>query len=576
MRVLLIQPPYPFSEFPKPSSALMLLGAVLKEEGHEVRGLDLLSTRPTPAKIEDCLQRFQPQVVGTTSVTMNFPEAIRILRHCKRFSPEILTLLGGPHATFMDRPILQEGSAVDIVVRGEGEETLRALIRSLQRKNEWGSIRGISFRRNGTIVRTPSRPLIPDLNALPPPDRSLFPVSRYLALQVPVSILSSRGCPVGCAFCVGSRMMGQRGRFREPRRVVDEIEAALRLGFEEVCIDDDLFSRSRRHVRAICQEILGRRLRFKMHIFSRVDTVDRDLLEWLKEAGCAMICFGLESGSQKILDGVNKGITLGKVRRTIELCRTIGITPFGSFILGLPGETRVTMRETLAFARSLEIPFGFHLLAPFPGTPVRDRAAQYGLKILTNDWSLYDADHAVTENAHLPAHEVERFAQAFFQDLEEKIQAMREATLQGSYRGPFRKEMEKRIAVDFAWRMLSEDGLEKYGTFPLAEAQRNRGVFDPLEPLVDRIGKMVSDPKSLIRSQLERFFQKGWIQCRVEASRIRWQWREDSSGPGPPFPQSRGPQTRLTEMPGPARPMVAKPPLGAWVNFRREGLRPLR
>ena len=310
MKVLLVQPPYPYSEFPKPSSALIFLGTVLRQAGIEVEILDLLSTRYSLKKIEDRLNRYQPDVVGATSVTMNFPAAVKILQHCKAITPEVKVIMGGPHVTFTAEKTLRDFPEVDIIVRGEGEETIQDLVFALAKGKSLEETKGITFRRNGTIVRTEDRPFIKDLDLLPLPDRTLFPLSRYLAMHVPASVLSSRGCPTGCSFCVGYRMTGRQGRFRNPLRVLDEIESAHLLGFQEICIDDDLFTRNRRHVYAICDEIGCRGLKFKMYIFARVDTVDAPLLKKLKEAGCAMICFGLESGNQKVLDLANKRTTL--------------------------------------------------------------------------------------------------------------------------------------------------------------------------------------------------------------------------------------------------------------------------
>ncbi|MFH1757084.1 MAG: radical SAM protein, partial [Pseudomonadota bacterium] len=312
MKALLVQPPYPFSEFPKPSWALMSLGAVLQQQGVEVEVLDLLSTRCSPRKIEERLSRFQPDLIGATCVTMNFPSAVKILQHCKAFAPRATIIMGGPHVTFTAAETLRDFPEVDIIVRGEGEETLQELVRVLDAGRSLQEVKGLSFRRNGAILQTEDRPFIQDLNLLPLPDRTLFPLARYLAMRVPASVLTSRGCPTGCSFCVGYRMTGRKGRFRDPIRVVDEIESARLLGFEEICIDDDLFTRNRRHVFRICEEIGRRGLKGKMYIFARVDTVDAVLLKKLKDAGCAMICFGLESGNQKILDQANKRTTLEK------------------------------------------------------------------------------------------------------------------------------------------------------------------------------------------------------------------------------------------------------------------------
>jgi radical SAM superfamily enzyme YgiQ (UPF0313 family) len=511
----------------------MSMGAVLQEQGMEVEVLDLLSTRYSQKKIEDRLARYRPDLIGITSVTMNFPSAVRILQTCKALMPDAATVIGGPHATFTAEETLQSFPEVDLVVRGEGEETIQELAAALERKQTLAKVKGLTFRHNGSIVRTEDRPFIQDIDRLPLPDRTLFPISRYLAMRVPASVLTSRGCPTGCSFCVGYRMTGRKGRFRNPLRVVDEIEAARRLGFEEVCIDDDLFTRNRRHVTAICDEILKRGLKLKLYIFARVDTVDESLLRKLKEAGCAMICFGLESGNQRILDLANKRATVERARRAVELSKAAGISPLGSFILGLPGETRETMEETVSFAQSLGIPHGFHLLSPFPGTRIREKASEYGIKILTDDWSLYDADHAVTETEALKAAEVESLAKNFFGHLTVEIESMKKGTLNGTYAGPYREEMEKRLEVDFAWKLLSGDLIEEEGTIPQAEAPLRADRPDPLEPLVRRLAAAAAAPQEFVERILRKWASKELIVCRKDSGLHRWTWREPSRARSP-------------------------------------------
>jgi radical SAM superfamily enzyme YgiQ (UPF0313 family) len=308
--------------------------------------------------------------------------------------------------------------------------------------------------------------------------------------------------------------------------VVKEIESAYHLGFEEVCIDDDLFTRNRRHVFAICDEMGRRGLKMNMYIFARVDTVDSLLLRRLKEVGCTMICFGLESGNQRILDRAHKRITLEKARRAVELSKDAGISPFGSFILGLPGETRETLEETLAFAQSLGIPYGFHLLAPFPGTKIRERASEYGIKILTDDWSLYDADHAVTETEGASAEEVESFAQSFFRKLESQIEEMRKGTLAGTYEGPYRQEMEKRLEVDFVWKLLAGDLIEEQGKISRAEIRGAAEEEGPLNPLAVRLAGIVSMPLPFVEGKLSKLFERDLIRCEEGADFFRWVWRE--------------------------------------------------
>ena len=523
MRILLIQPPYPFSEFPKPSSALMSLGTILKQAGKEVEVLDLLSAHYSTDKIDRRLARFKPDVIGVTSVTMNFPLAVQTLQYCKRKAPEAVAVMGGPHVTFTAEETLRKYPEVDIVVRGEGEETMRELVRALEHGESLERVRGLSFRRNGETVKTGDRPFIADLDALPMPDRTLFPLSRYLAMRVPVSVLSSRGCPMDCSFCVGYRMTGRKGRFRDPLKVVDEIEASRGLGFEEVCIDDDLFTRKRSHVFPICDEILRRGLEMNLYIFARVDTVDEPLLKKLREAGCRMICFGLESGNQKVLDLAHKRATPEKARRAVDLCKEVGISPLGSFILGLPGETRETMEETISFAQSLGIPYGFHLLSPFPGTRVRERASEFGLKILNDDWSLYDADHAVTETEGVSAAEVQSFAKSFFGKLGADIEEMKRGTIAGTYQGPFRKDMEKRVEVDFAWKLLSGDLIEEKGKILRSEVQ---GTDGPIIPLAQRLAGILSLPFPFVETKIRKLAYRKHILCREEDGGFRWEWKE--------------------------------------------------
>jgi hypothetical protein len=265
-----------------------------------------------------------------------------------------------------------------------------------------------------------------------------------------------------------------------------------------------------------------------MYIFARVDTVDPLLLRRLKEAGCTMICFGLESGNQEILDLAHKRITLEKVRRAVELSKDAGISPFGSFILGLPGETRETLEETLAFAQSLGVPYGFHLLAPFPGTKIRERASEYGIKILTDDWSLYDADHAVTETDGVPAAEVEGFARSFFQKLGGQIEEMRKGTLAGTYQGPYRQEMEKRIEVDFVWKLLAGDLIEEQGEIPRAEIRGAGEKEGPLNPLAVRLAGIVSLPLPFVEGKLRKLSERGLIRCQEGMDSFRWVWRESA------------------------------------------------
>ncbi len=225
----------------------------------------------------------------------------------------------------------------------------------------------------------------------------------------------------------------------------------------------------------------------------------------------------------EILDRAHKRITLEKSRRAVELSKEAGISPFGSFILGLPGETRETMEETYAFAQSLRIPFGFHLLSPFPGTKIRERASEYGIKILTDDWSLYDADHAVTETEGISAEEVESFAKSFFGRLGAEIEEMKRGTVAGTYRGPYREEMEKRVEVDFVWKLLAGDLVEEHGVIPRAEVSVTGERERPLQLFAQRLASIVSLPLPLVESKLRKLSDRGLILCHPKGLDSKFQ-----------------------------------------------------
>ena len=411
--VLLVNPFYPIDETPSPPLGLACLAGALEAAGCEVRILDLVVEAYHPERLQQVLETFQPRIVGATSVTMTFDHAVGVLADIKALAPRVVTVMGGPHVTFWAGETLTRYPAVDIVARGEGETTIVSLALALAADNDWSQLPGIVFRRGGAVIDNGWPAPQADLNALPPPARHLLPLGRYRALHMPISMTTSRGCPHGCIFCVGRKMVGARVRYRDPVRVVDELADIAAYGFHQVNLADDLFTASAGHCRAVCEEILKRGLEVRWTSFARVDTVSPDMLKRMRQAGCQAVSFGIESGDPGILKTIRKGITLEQVEAAVAMCNAAGLMPHGSFILGLPGETPETLERTLAFGRRLEAmgaSYGFHLLAPFPGTRVRDRAAEYGLKILTDDWRQYHANRAIVETATVPAARLDEIA----------------------------------------------------------------------------------------------------------------------------------------------------------------------
>ncbi len=519
MKILLIIPPYPVEEYPALATGPMYLAAVLMRDGHDVEVLDLLVSEPTRHKVEETLGRFSPDLVGITSVTMTFPEAAEILGWVKRCQPQVRTVMGGPHVTFAAERSLQECAALDIVVRGEGEETVLELAQVLSEDGDLSQVRGLSFRRDGAIQATQDRPLLADLDTLPFPAWDKLPLARYRALRGKVGVLSSRGCPYGCIFCVGQRMVGRKGRFRSPDSVVDEMEWLASRGFSSIGIDDDLFTLRQRHVEAVCGEIRSRHLPITFHAFARVDTVDPELLKTMKDAGCADILYGVESGCQEILDRIGKRIGLEQVRSAVAMGKEAGISIFASFILGLPGETPDTLRRTAEFARSLGCKYGFHLLSPFPGTRIRDEAQAFGITILTDRWDHYDANRVVTLTPHVRPEHVEEILERYDKDVEAYCAVQEDHVRAGIAPDQERHEVLTRRVKAVAWEILRRDLLEKHGRVD-GESSRAEG----LRALGRQLSQELPFPIHRIQEGLDIWEREGILRCDQDAWGQSWRW----------------------------------------------------
>ncbi|MCX8124383.1 MAG: B12-binding domain-containing radical SAM protein [Spirochaetes bacterium] len=414
MKVLLINPPYPFEESPSPPFGLMALAAYLEDKNIEVKIEDYIVNRFSEQRVKSIMSTFAPDVVGSTGVTMNIKKALSILQIYKQVNPDLVTVLGGPHATFDAHNILLHHPYIDVIVRGEGELTFHQLLSHLYDKSTYPDIAGISYRDNdNTIVHNPNRDFIPDINILPYPARHLVELSKYRALGFPINMMTSRGCPFNCIFCVGSKMVGRKVRYFDTDRVVNEFAMLATMKFKQINIVDDLFTSNKSRCIEVCKEIVRRGIQHPWTAFARVDTVNLELLEHMKEAGCTMLCFGIESGNQEILDKVKKKITLEKCKQAVEMCKKVGISPMTSYILGLPGETEETIKKTLEFAKELSDNYGFHVLAPFPGTEVREMKDYYEIEILTNDWDLYDANRAVSVTPWVTAEKINEIVDRF-------------------------------------------------------------------------------------------------------------------------------------------------------------------
>ena len=486
---------------------LAYIAGVLEHSGNEVDVLDLLVSKYSKDKIKRKLKESQTDIVAMTSVTMNYPIASGILNYCKSVNKDVVTVIGGPHVTFRPVETLNEAPWIDIVVRGEGEQTMLDIVSG----KKLDQIDGIAFRSgsDGTKL-TGERRLIENLDELPLPARHLFPLSRYHALASPGSLITGRGCPFTCIFCVGSKMGGRRARYRNPKLVADEIEQCLAYGFEEVNLEDDLFTLNHKHLYAICDEIINRGLRFNWRAFSRVDTVNPEVVQKLKKAGCIGFCYGIESGNQQIVDKVKKRITLARAREAVRMAKDAGISVQASFILGLPGETKETLLQTLQFGQELGTFYGLHVLAPFPGTEVREKAKEYGIEILTDDWSKYDANRPVTRTEGAGPEDIIAVLHRYYRGLR-----LTADDLEGVESDQAEIEKSKRRSP-LAWALVQGDVLENLGLMEPGA--------DPVEDLASRLAEIVRYPLHQVSESIEKWVGKGLLKYDLKDGHLVWSW----------------------------------------------------
>lgn len=522
VRILLVVPPYALEEYPVPPLSLSYLSGSLLAHGFEVEILDLLTSKTSAAKIRHKLQHYQPQLVGTTAVTMTFPAAARILKVCKECDPSITTVVGGQHASFAAEDAFRRAPWIDIVVAGEGDLTLVEVASALDKGADLGTVAGLYINRNGKAIKTDRRPLIENLDDLPLPARHLLPLSKYHGLGAACSVISSRGCPYGCIFCTTPRMYGRKVRFRRPLLVVDEIEMMYReYGFSMMNMVDDTFTLNHSHARELCRELIRRNLPVKWGAFSRVDTLTPDLLNLMRDAGCTCILFGVESGNQEVLNNIKKGITPEKVRNGIRLVTEAGIGTFASFILGLPGETPERARETQAFATELlerwGTQYGFHYLSPFPGTEIFEQARKMGIRVMTRNWARYNANEPITEASEGGLAGVREVMARYDEGIATAWENIRRQAAAGDAESI--RSLGNRQTTDFVWKLLREDAIETLG--------RVRGAATPQQAetiLTEVVARKLSTSLDVARREIGRLSQNRWLRPEPSANGYVWHW----------------------------------------------------
>jgi anaerobic magnesium-protoporphyrin IX monomethyl ester cyclase len=391
MKVLLVDPPDLFLAGAGQTRqvqplGLGYIGAVLASD-HDVRFLlpdtcPYLGTDPW-AELARVVRDEAPDLVGLTAVTATYPSAARFAELVKGVDPEIPVVLGGVHASTLPAEALAGAPAVDFVVRGEGEETLRELAGALEASRagrarfDPGAIAGLHYRdEDGAVRHGPARPSLTDLDAVPFPLREGLVYTADLHPAFYQAMVTLRGCPYQCIYCAVPSSNDRLTRYRSAGNVVDEL-AHLRERHAVSCIffHDSVFSLHRKRTIAICDEMLARDLVTPFHCQTRADRVDPELLALMKRAGCEQIFFGIESGDLESLARIRKKMPLEQIRDAVAMVREHEIRCTGFFMIGFPWETREHIERTAEFATSLELDaISLFSATPLPGTELWDLA----------------------------------------------------------------------------------------------------------------------------------------------------------------------------------------------------------
>ena len=399
MKVLLLKP-YNQSDHIQPSIGLGYLATALRKSGHTVHILDGIKDKITANKVPGLLKAYQPDALGLQCYTFDLPYLRQVLRMAKEINEHMVTLAGGPHPSALPEDMLRKEPDLDYLFMGEAETGLPRLLDTIaQGGKDLSKVPGLGWRE-GDALRLNPRIVENDLDGLGFPAWDLihperYPESQHGAFfkQFPIApIMVTRGCPYPCTFCAGHIVSGKKIRRRSVDNVLDEIKMLNKdFGIREFHIVDDNFTMDREYAKELLRRLKTLNLGMTWAVPNgvRMDALDDELLALMKATGLYMISLGIESGSDKVLDAMKKGITVRRIRECVNRIDQAGIDMAGFFILGFPGETVATIRETINFAAELPLKrANFFTSLPFPGTESYARLLASG-ELKDVDWERF-------------------------------------------------------------------------------------------------------------------------------------------------------------------------------------------
>ncbi len=415
-RILLVNPMqnFPIEHELYPSGALLLLGTMAQNKGHEVKVVHMVADGVGLSQLRDIVGSFKPDLVGITMSTFQTKSAREVSQIVKEVNRDILVVVGGPHPSALGLKIFDDFPHVDVVAIGEGEFTFMEIVEG----KDLDEIPGICYNRKMNA----SRPSAGNLDHIPLPNLDLVDISRFVG-PPPVGalptmfIMASRGCPFHCTFCNIS-VWGNTVRFRKPELVIEEVKwLRERYGVREIFFTDDTFNLNREWAEQIFRLIIDNGLNkdivYKTPFRANEKLVDEELLKLARAAGFWLIFYGVESGSQEMLDRMKKGLTIAEIRRAFELTHKAGLKTIASFIIGMPGETRETIKDTINLWRGLKAYHaGYGPAMPLPGTEF-ERTVIEKNHVLTRNYDDFGPDKFIVRTDDLTKQDLDEYARVF-------------------------------------------------------------------------------------------------------------------------------------------------------------------
>lgn len=365
----------------RPPIDLMYAAASFERGGCECLVTDLPAEGLGWTDLEQRLRDLQPDFLVLSITTPSLEEDLQAAEVAKRASPQTLVIAKGAHFNTLDVETLQRHGSLDAVLRGEYEPACEAIGQG----RPVGEIAGMTWRNeSGAIHRTADSGFVEDLDQLPFPARHLVRNDLYVRPDTgepQTTLITNRGCPYDCIFCLAPQVAGRVNRYRSVENVLREVEECLtKFNIHNFLLRSDLFTQKREWVIELCRAILSQGLKIRWVCNSRVDTIDPEMLDWMKRAGCWLIAFGVETGDEQMLKRMHKRADSAKAREAMQMTRRAGIRSSVYMLMGLPWEDEQAIRDNIAFFRELDADFvEIFYVYPFPGTPLHEFAVREGL-----------------------------------------------------------------------------------------------------------------------------------------------------------------------------------------------------